>query len=346
MSFFSFQRFRAATIARSLEFLRDRSALAWNLMFPVLMVLGFAAIFSGPGQPVFKVAVIAPVEPSAELHPFLATPHIQFYRENDLDAARRKVARHRIDLLLEFSSDATGVHPRYWVNPESAKGALAEKLLLAAGGTTPDKQQETGKAIRYVDWAVPGILGVNLMFSCLWGVGYVIVRYRKSGHLKRLNATPLRALEFVSAQIVSRLALVMTTTTLMFVGCNLFMHFPMEGSYLDLFVLTLIGALSLTSMGLLVAARVGSEEISGGLLNLISSPMMILSGAFFSLDGSPRWVQAIADVFPLTHLLSAARSIMLDGVPLLDLGGPLLMLLGTTAACMAFGSLLFKWTSD
>lgn len=342
MSFFSFQRFRAATIARSLEFLRDRSALAWNLLFPVLMVLGFAAIFSGPGQPVFKVAVIAPAEPSPALHPFLATPHVQFYREDSLDAAVRKVARHRIDLLIEFSSK----RPRYWVNPESPKGALAERLLLASGGTTPEKQHATGKAIRYVDWAVPGILGVNLMFSCLWGVGYVIVRYRKSGHLKRLNATPLRALEFVSAQIVSRLALVMTTTTLMFVGCNFLMHFPMEGSYLDLFVLTLIGALSLTSMGLLVAARVGSEEISGGLLNMISSPMMILSGAFFSLDGSPRWVQAIADVFPLTHLLSAARSIMLDGTSLLDLGGPLLMLLATTAACMAFGSLLFKWTSD
>ncbi len=339
---FSFQRFRAATVARSIEFLRDRSALAWNLMFPVLTVVGFAAIFSGPGQPVFKVAVVAASEPTKEMHPFFATPHIQFYREPELEAAKRKVARHRVDLLLDFE----GEQPRYWTNPESPKGELVEKLLLSSGGVTPAKQQATGKPIRYVDWAVPGILGVNLMFSCLWGVGYVIVRYRKSGHLKRLNATPLRALEFVSAQIVSRLALVMTTTTMMFVGCNLFMHFPMEGSYLDLFILTLIGSLSLTSMGLLVAARVGSEEISGGLLNVISSPMMILSGAFFSLDGSPRWVQAVSEIFPLTHMLSAARSIMLDGAHLTDLGYPLLVLVGTTVVCMTFGSLLFKWTQD
>jgi len=339
---FSFQRFRAATVARSIEFLRDRSALAWNLMFPVLMVVGFAAIFSGPGQPVFKVAVVAASEPTIAMHPFFGTPHVQFYREPELEAAKRKVARHRVDLLLDFSGEPA----RYWINPESPKGELAEKLLLGSGGTAPEKQQATGKPIRYVDWAVPGILGVNLMFSCLWGVGYVIVRYRKSGHLKRLNATPLRALEFVSAQIVSRLALVMTTTTMMFVGCNLFMHFPMEGSYLDLFVLTLIGSLSLTSMGLLVAARVGSEEISGGLLNVISSPMMILSGAFFSLDGSPRWVQMLAEIFPLTHMLAAARSIMLDGTRLIDLGYPLLVLLGTTVLCMSFGSLLFKWTQD
>lgn len=339
---FSFARFRAAAIARSIEFLRDHSALAWNLLFPVLMVLGFAAIFSGPGQPVFKVAVIANAEPTASLHPFLETPHIQFYREPERDAAVRKVARHRVDLLLDFS-DGT---PRYWTNPESAKGALAERLLLASGGSAPEKQQATGKPIRYVDWAMPGILGVNLMFSCLWGVGYVIVRYRKSGHLKRLNATPLSALEFVCAQIVSRLALVMVTTTIMFVGCNAFMHFPMEGSYLDLALLTLIGSLALTSMGLLVAARVGSEEISGGLLNFLSSPMMILSGAFFSLDGSPRWVQLVAEAFPLTHMLAAARSIMLDGASLLDLGYPLAMLLGTTVLCLTFGSLLFKWTQD
>lgn len=339
---FSFSRFRAATVARSIEFLRDHSALAWNLLFPVLMVLGFAAIFSGPGQPVFKVAVVADAEPSAALHPFLATPHTQFYREPELDAAVRKVARHRIDLLLDFSSGQA----RYWTNPESSKGALVERLLLASGGTAPEKQQATGKPIRYVDWAMPGILGVNLMFSCLWGVGYVIVRYRKSGHLKRLNATPLSALEFVCAQIVSRLALVMVTTTIMFVGCNAFMNFPMEGAYLDLVILTLIGSLALTSMGLLVAARVGSEEISGGLLNFLSSPMMILSGAFFSLDGSPRWVQLIAEVFPLTHMLSAARSIMLDGASLFDLSYPLAMLIGTTVLCLTFGSLLFKWTQD
>lgn len=339
---FSFRRFRAATVARSLEFLRDRSALAWNLLFPVLMVLGFAAIFSGPGQPVFKVAVIAEAPPSAELHAFLGTPHIQFYREADLEAATRKVARHRVDLLIELD----GARPRYWVNPESAKGVLAERLLLASPGPAPEKQQASGTPIRYVDWALPGILGVNLMFSCLWGVGYVIVRYRKSGHLKRLRATPLRALEFVSAQIVSRLAVVMVATTAMFVGCDLFMHFPMEGSYLELFILTVVGSLSLTAMGLLVAARVASEEVSGGLLNLISTPMMILSGAFFSLDGSPRWVQQLAEIFPLTHMLSAARSIMLDGARLTDLGYPLLMLLGTTALCMAFGSLLFKWSRD
>lgn len=340
MAVFSLRRFRAATVARSTEFLRDRSALSWNLLFPVLMVLGFAAIFSGPGQPQFKVAVLGEVVPQA--HPFLATPHVQFYAETDVDTAVRKVARHRVDLLL----DLRATPPRYWVNAESAKGALAERLLLAAGGAAPQKQQVQGKAIRYVDWAMPGILGMNLTFSCLWGVGYVIVRYRKSGHLKRLQATPLSALEFICAQIVSRVALVLLTTTMMYVGCDAFMDFPMEGAYLDLLLVTLLGTLSLTSMGLLVAARVGSEEISGGLLNFISSPMLVLSGVFFSLDGSPRWVQALGEIFPLTHMLSAVRAIMFDGATLADLGYPLSILALITALCLGLGATLFKWTPD
>lgn len=344
MSLFSFRRFRAATVARTLEFLRDRSSLAWNLMFPLLLVLGFSAIFSGPGQPLFKVAVIAAsdAELGGQIHPFLTAPHTQFYSEPSEAVAVRKVERHRVDLLLDLRS-APG---RYWVNPESQKGVIAERLLLASGGVTPQKQQATGKAIRYVDWALPGILGVNLMFSCLWGVGYVIVRYRKTGHLKRLNATPLRPLEFVSAQIASRLALVLVTSTMMFAGCNWFLDFQMEGSYLDLFLVTLVGCLSMTAMGLLVAARVTSEEVSGGLLNVLSSPMMVVSGVFFSLDGSPRWVQLVAEVFPLTHLLAAARSIMLDGVGLTELGYPLFMLLAMAAVFLTLGSVMFKWTQE
>lgn len=339
---FSFARFRAAALARSLEFLRDRSALAWNLLFPVLMVLGFALIFSGPGQPMFRVALLGATPSNPDTHPFLSTPHTQFYAEPDEAMAERKVARHRTDLLLDLRSQP----PRYSINPESQKGVILERLLLASGGPVPARQIVAGRPIRYVDWALPGILGMNLMFSCLWGVGFVIVRYRKSGHLKRLNATPLTAFEFVCAQVVSRLALVLVATTVMYLGCDLFMDFPMEGRYLDLFLVTAAGTLALTAMGLLVAARVASEELSGGLLNLLSAPMMVISGVFFSLDGAPRWVQLLADGFPLTHMLAAARAVMLDGAGLSELAYPFGMLLGMTALFLAIGAGAFKWTQD
>src|SRR5262249_33807116 len=156
-------RLVAMTWARSLEFLRDRWTLAWNILFPVLMVGGFAVIFSGPGQPLFKVAVLAPAQAKldASLHPFLGTEHVQFYREADHDAAVRKVARHQIDLLLDLREPPG----RYWINPESPKGQLAEKVLRASGGPALARETMGGKPIRYVDWVMPGLLGMNMMFS-------------------------------------------------------------------------------------------------------------------------------------------------------------------------------------
>ena len=337
-------RLVAMTWARTLEFLRDRSALAWNILAPVLMVAGFALIFSGPGQPLFKVAVMAPADAplAPALHPFLGTAHIQFYRESDLDKAIAKVGRHQVDLLLDLRA-APG---RYWMNPESAKGDTVEKLLAASEGPKLAREVIGGAAIRYVDWVVPGLLGMNMMFSCLFGIGYVIVRYRKSGYLKRLNATPLTALEFMLAQLISRLALTLAITAGCFTALTLLLHFRMEGSYLDLFVVTLVAAVALLSMGLIVAARVSSEEFAGGLLNLLTWPMMLLSGVFYSLDGAPQAVQAVAQVFPLTHLLDAARAIMLEGAGLAELGYHLGALTLMAVAFLALGAAMFRWTQD
>jgi ABC-2 type transport system permease protein len=337
-------RLTAMTWARSLEFLRDRSALGWNIAFPVLMVAGFALIFSGPGQPLFKVAVLAPADAPlrAELHPFLGTAHIQFYREEGLEAGIAKVGRHQVDLLMDLRAQPG----RYWTNPESAKGETAERLLRAAGGAALQRQVMGGAPIRYVDWVVPGLLGMNMMFSCLFGIGYVIVRYRKSGYLKRLNATPLTAFEFLTAQLLSRLVLTLVITVACFVGTTLVLHFRVDGSYLDLFLVTALAAVSMIAMGLIVASRVASEEFAGGILNLLSWPMMVLSGVFFSLDGAPGFVKVIADLFPLTHLLAAARAIMLEGAGLADLGYNLGALALMAAVFLGLGAWMFRWTQD
>ena len=337
-------RLVAMTWARSLEFRRDRSALGWNIGFPVLMVGGFALIFSGPGQPLFKVAVLAPPAATldAQLHPFLGTPQILFYAETEEDAAVAKVGRHQVDMLVDLRTPPG----RYWVNPESPKGAIVEKLAQGSAGARLSRQVTTGARIRYVDWVVPGLLGMNMMFSCLFGIGYVIVRYRKSGYLKRLNATPLTALEFLIAQLVSRLALTMFITVACYFGTNLFLHFHMEGSYLALFTVTLVAAISMIAMGLIVSARVASEEFAGGVLNLLSWPMMVLSGVFFSLDGAPPLVQRIADLFPLTHLLKAARAIMLEGATLADVSYNVAAMGLMAAVFLGLGTAMFRWTQD
>jgi ABC-type multidrug transport system permease subunit len=235
---------------------------------------------------------------------------------------------------------------RFWVNETSPKGYFLEQLMSADPANPVRRQTVQGREIRYVDWLLPGILGMNMMFSCLFGVGYVIVRYRKSGYLKRLYATPLRAIEFIGAQVLSRLVLIMLITVLIYLGTDFFIHFRMEGSYFSLFLVTLLGAASMVAMGLTVSARVTGEELAGGLLNMLTWPMMFLSGVWFSLEGAHSSLQAVAQLFPLTHLLDAARAIMLDGAGLAEIAPHLIVLGGMTALFLAFGAGVFKWTQE
>jgi ABC-type multidrug transport system permease subunit len=338
----NFRRMWAVTVARTLEFVRDRSAMIWNIMVPVIMVAGLAFIFSGPGRPLFKVAVLADAPLDAKLHPFLDIPQVQFYKEEQLEASIAKVQRHRIDMLLDLRSQPG----RYWINDQSPKGVILERILAGSGGSRLARQTASGAQIRYVDWLVPGVLGMNMMFSCLMGIGYVIVRYRKSGYLKRLNATPLRAIEFILAQLISRLGLIMFITCGVYIGCNSFLHFRMEGSYLNLLLVTVLGAVSMLSMGLVISARVTSEELAGGLLNLMTWPMMVASGVFFSIDGSPKFLQWMAEALPLTHVLTAARAVMLDGAGLAEIAPHLLILGIMSVVFLAAGAATFRWTQD
>jgi ABC-2 type transport system permease protein len=184
------------------------------------------------------------------------------------------------------------------------------------------------------------------MFSCLFGVGYVVLRYRKSGFLKRLHATPLTAFVFLCAQVLSRLALIMFVTSVLYAGIGAIIRFHSAGSVLLLLLLAILGALSMIALGLTVAARFSSEELVGGMLNLLTWPMMLLSGIWFSLEGSPRWVQWLAHVFPLTHMLDAARAVMLDGAGLLQIIPDLMFLAATALAFLAFGAWSFRWRID
>jgi len=194
-----------------------------------------------------------------------------------------------------------------------------------------------------VDWVMPGVLGMNVMFSCLFGVGYVIVRYRKNGVLRRLKATPLRAHEFLLAQIVSRLLLVVVVSSVIYLGTDLLVDFRMLGSYLDLLLTLVVGAFSLISLGLVVASRIRSDELAGGLLNLLSWPMMFLSGVWFSLEGIHPLLQRLALCLPLTHLIAGARAVMIDGAGLAEMGHHVLILVAMTSMFLSIASVIFRW---
>ncbi|KPV95408.1 Inner membrane transport permease YhhJ [Pseudoalteromonas sp. P1-9] len=331
-----FKRFFAVLVARNLEFFRDRSALGWNLAFPILLVVGFAFIFKNDNPTLFKIGYVGDLQQ----HSISQYKHLEFIEYQDKSVAIEKLRQHKLDLLVSFDAK------QYWVNSSSANGYIAEKLLLAETTQATAqfvKEAIEGQEIRYLDWVVPGILAMNMMFSCLYGVGYVIVRYRKNAVLKRLSATPLKPVEFLAAQIVSRLLIVVALTSAIFVACHLIFDFYLIGSMLWLLVLCVLGAFSLISLSLLIACRSESEEFTGGILNLVSWPMMMLSGVWFSLEGSPAFVQAISQVFPLTQMLIGARAVMLEGAGFVEIAPQLFILIGQSVVFLLLGALFFSW---
>ena len=347
---FSFKRFVAIVKSRNLEFLRDRSALGWNLFMPVMLVAGFAFLFSEQGSVKYKVAVLESAqtndsETSNRRHPFYKTRHVQFIKITDLKSALGKLSHHQLDMII-----SPGVPFKYWVNKNSSNGYMLEQVLHGSVKQSDKKpasrlkrQEVSGEQVRYIDWVLPGILGMNMMFSCLFGIGFVIVRYRKMGVLKRFKATPLTAFEFVSAQLVSRFMIVMVITSLVFIGSSMFTGLQIKGNLLLLFLVFSMGAISMISMAMIIAARTTSEEFANGLLNLISWPMLIFSGVWFSLEGLHSAAQTFAQLLPLTHMLDAARAVIVDGAGLVAISQQMLVLTIMSIVFLIIGSLLFRW---
>ncbi len=342
------KRIWALFMARNIEFYRDKSALGWSILFPFLIVAGFSLMFGNENQDLYKAGLIGKIDAGSaeikqQLEQFVETKFIDIVYFSSREGAIDKLKHHQIDILIDTGDG------NYWINETSPKGYVVEKMLFSDindAGSGLVKQVVQGEQTTYSEWLFPGILGMNMMFSGLFGVGYVVVRYRKNGLLKRLSVTPVRAYEYLAAQIFSRLFIMLATTSTVYVCCMFLYDFQCRGSYFALLIVFFAGAFSMISIGLLIAARISSEELAGGLLNLISWPMMFLSGVWFSLEGAAPWVQWVSKLFPLTHLIDCARKIMNDGAGLMEVKFQLLALVFMSFLFIFTGSALFQWKKD
>jgi ABC-type multidrug transport system permease subunit len=333
-------RIYALFVARNLEFVRDRSALAWSVLLPILIIFVFAYAFTEDNPEKFKVGLLPGGEPATAAATFADTRYIRFIEFDEAQGNLHKVERHQVDLLFDPATN------RYWINQTSPNGYIVEKLLLAAFADSGESLQKIlveGNEIRYIDWVIPGVIAMNIMWGALFGIGYVIVRYRKFGVLKRLSATPVTAVEFLCAQILSRLWLLVAVNVVIFIGMDLFVDFRMHGSYFDLLLVFTLGCINLICCGLVVAARISSEEVANGVLNLFSWPMMFLSGVWFSLEGAHPWMQKFALILPLTHVTDAAREVMIDGAGIVEVSDHLLVLGISSLVLLFIGAKIFQW---
>ncbi|MBN1411464.1 MAG: ABC transporter permease [Spirochaetales bacterium] len=328
------KRFFAIFMARNLEFIRDKATFIWTLLLPAFLIFGFAFAFSGTNNAVYKIGTVGE-KPAGKA--FLSYRHLQFISYPSGEEALNKLKHHQVDMVLDFDAG------NYYINNDDTNGYIAEKLLASDLDLKLKRKTVTGTVIRYIDWFVPGVIGMNIMFSCLMGVGFVIVRYRKNGVLKRFKATPLRSIEFITAQLISRFLIVIFTSIVIYTGTNIFLHFEMSGSYTDLFLVTSLAILCHISLGLLFSTRFKSEEVAGGIINIVIWPMMFLSGIFFSLEGTPPAMQVASRLFPITHFIEAARKIMLDGAGLSGVTVSILVLTAATIIFLVASAVLFKW---
>jgi ABC-2 type transport system permease protein len=324
------RRIFAIFYTRSLEFLRDKATLGWAVIFPVFMLAGFKLAYSDP-KPALTIM--------SQEGPLFESKGIEWLKYDPVNDLTR---------LREFDVDAVYKNQTVFVNSENPKGDVVFDLIQAKWLTKGPILKEIVKAQRfsYADWLFPGIIGLNLMFGSLFGLGYVIVRYRHSGVLKRFQASPVSAFEFLFGQILSRAVLGLLVSGLIyFLGVYVF-GLQSHTNIFSVFLIALVGSFCLMSLSLLVAARVRSEEIAGGLLNLLSWPMMISSGVWFSVERFEGPLRTAVDFIPLTPIVAALRGMTLKGHSVWQYSHEMIYLIVLGVVALLVASLSFIWGEE
>ena len=301
------------TLVRFLEFIREPEALFWVFVFPILLATGLGIAFRNRPAEVLRIAAVTP-----ELAQSLRQEKLLEVQQLEPAAAQEALRTGKVALLAAPGS-GSAVEYRYDdTNPEGrAARLLADRAIQKAAGrvdpvaTSDQLMRETGS--RYIDFLLPGLLGMNLMGSAIWSMGFAIVDARRKKLLKRLVASPMPRPYYLLSFLLSRiLLLVVEVGVLVGFGAVLF-HVPVRGSLLDLGILCLLSSLSFSALGLLLASRARTIEAASGLMNVVMMPMWIASGVFFSSQKFPDVMQPFIKALPLTAVIDALRANMLQG---------------------------------
>jgi len=309
------------TLVRYREFVREPEAVFWVFIFPLLLAAGLGIAFRNRPAERTAVAVRASAFQATALADALRRDQRLSVQVLDDSAADQALRVGRVALLAVPSGPGQMEYRYDELRPESRAARLLvdDVVQRAAGRQDPvaaaDRQiSEAGS--RYIDFVVPGLLGMNLMGSGIWGIGFSIVDARRKRLLKRLIATPMSRPQYLASFVLSRLTWLVLEVALLLGFAALVFKVPVRGSLLSLALICLLSALSFASLGLLLASRARTVEGVSGLMNLVMLPMWIFSGVFFSASRFPDAVQPLIRVLPLTAVNDALRATMLQGAPL------------------------------
>jgi ABC-type multidrug transport system permease subunit len=335
-------------LARLREFFREPEAMFWVYGFPILMVVVLGIAFRN--KPVDTITVDVEAGPAAQAAQKALAKQPRFKAQiSSPDVAAQRLRTARTDLVVVARGTPLEYEYRYdATRPESvlARNAVDDALQRAAGRkdlAAAHDVTHTEPGGRYIDFLVPGLLGMSLMGGGMWGVGYVTVDMRIRKLLKRFLATPMKKSQFLGGIMLSRLVFMVPEVLVLLVFAWIAFGVVIHGSVLALLVFILVGAATFSGLGLLVASRARTAEAVSGLMNLVMLPMWMLSGIFFTSERFPDVFQPLIKVLPLTPLIDGLRSIMLEATPLSALGPQLLTLAAWAVVSFVLALRWFRW---
>jgi len=334
------------TIVRLKEFLREPDAVFWVFVFPLLLTvaLGFAFREKAPDR--VPVGIVDGPHAKQQLDALKKSPALlpRIYSEGE---GREELRRGRISLLVTANPSPVYLFDATRPEARTARMEVDDALQLAAGRRDVFRAKETQvteQGARYIDFLVPGLIGMNLMGTGMWSIGYTVVNARLRKLLKRMLATPMRKTHFFAAQFFSRLVFLVLEVALVTLFAWLVFDVSIRGSVLAFIVTCLLGGAAFAGLGLLLASRANTLEAISGLMNVVMIPMWVCSGVFFSYERFPDAVKPVIRALPLTALNDALRAVMNDGYGLMQIGPQLLYLVAWTIVTAAIALKIFRWS--
>ena len=331
------------TLVRFREFLREPEALFWVFGFPLLLAAGLGLAFRNTPAEVLTVGVAG-----TDLTAFENVPTLAVESFPTVDDGLRALREGKVALLVERPANGSVLYHYDDTNPEGRDARMRADMAVqqSAGRADPVVAQdqlmrEAGS--RYIDFLIPGLLGMNLMGGSIWSMGFAIVDARRRKLMKRLIATPMPRHYFLLSFLISRLAMLVVEVGA-FLAFGVFVFgVPIRGSLVLVAAICVLGSLAFGALGLLLSSRARTIEAASGLMNLTMLPMWILSGVFFSSQRFPDVVQPIISALPLTALNDALRATMLQGATVTQIAPQLGVLAAWLLVCFPVALKLFRW---
>ncbi len=352
------------------ELIRDPGVILWGIGFPVLMAWGLGLAFSSKPINIRSIAIVDNLNSKHSL--------INYVLNNTKEVASKVAQTRRFEQTIETRAYGTNKLNFYLATPVTAVQLLKRGIIVVLASEDSDgvkyefdprnqdaqityfiarsmiennlKEYALDKVqpievsgTRYVDFLIPGMVGMGIMMSCMWGISYSLIERRSKKLLRRLLATPMKRSYYLFSQIFTRMFMGFIEASILIAFSMYYFKLQINGSFLALFLTFLAGNWAFSGFSIFTASRTTSIDIGTGIINAVTTPMMVLSGVFFSYHNFPEWAQPVIKYLPLTILIDTLRRIILEGPDLISVSKEILILAIFGTLCFIAGLKIFKW---